>query len=140
MQASKQVLNKCNEHDGNHAAINKINLASINVDHEKNRQIAYRMEGSMTKDIEGERMVPSDVICRTKNLKFSQPRGNKPTMESAMTSEFGNNLFCNTELEDGIECKNITSDDGNLDVHPSTYPTGCPNNYSILLNKIHTQS
>jgi len=98
------------------------------------------MEGSMPTDTECATMDPRDVICTKNILNFSQPRGNGSNMENAMTSDFEENYFCEPGLAFGIGCENINSPDGNLDVHPSTYPTGCPKNYFIMLNKTHTES
>ena len=75
-----------------------------------------------------------------KNTNNSKPRRNGPNMKDALTLDFEENYDCETGLEDGIGCNVLNSQNGNLDVHPSTYPNGCPKNYFIMLNKTNTQS
>jgi len=134
------VSDKRNEHDNKHATMAGTNLASLNVDHGNNGKTTNHMAGSISTDTECAITVSRDVICTKKILKFSQPRENGTNMENAMTSGFGENYLSDTGLEVGIGCKIFNSTDGNLDVNPSTYPTGCPNNYFLLLNKTNTQS
>jgi len=78
----------------------------------------------------------------SENYKHNNPRlkTSGSNMEEALTSDLEENYFCETGLEDGTGCNAINSHDGNLDVHPSTYPNGCPKNYFIMLNKTNTQS
>jgi len=102
--------------------------------------MTFHMVGSQNANTECAPEDPSDVICAKKILKFLQSRGNETSMENEMTSECEKIGFCETGLVAGIECKKINSTDGNLDVNPSTYPTGCPNNYFVSLNKFHTKS
>jgi len=58
----------------------------------------------------------------------------------SMTSDFEDNYFCETGLENGIDFKINHSTDGNLDMRPITYPSRHLKNYFFLLNKTHTQS
>jgi len=136
----RNETDKRNEHDNEHAELAGKNLASSPVDHGNNALRTHHMAGSTTLDTECAIRASRDVICTKKNSKFSKPRRTRTNMENAMMSELRDNFCCDTGFKVGTECKDIISENGNLDVNPSTYPTGCPNNYFLLLNKTHTQS
>ena len=137
---SKQDINKG---DGNHATRNgqeHQDLSSMQMEQRNNGKTTYHMVENQNTNNECVPEDPSDVICVKKFLKFSQSRGNKTSMQNEMTSDFTKIGFRETGLVARIECKKLNSTDGNLDVDPSTYPTGCPKNYFTSLIKSHTKS
>ena len=57
-----------------------------------------------------------------------------------MTSDVKEKNCGVTEVKDGTEAVNDKSNEGTKKADPSTYPTGCPNNYFDCLNKNNTKS
>ena len=81
------------------------------------------------------------VICAQSFMKFSlsEERG-KLTNELRMTSVEKEKNCQVTGFKDGTELANEKFIEGKKEVGPSTYPTGCPNNYVDCLNKTNIKS
>ena len=136
----KQEINKCDSNHAKQYVRGQHDLSSIKPEQRNNKEMTYHMEGRQNTTTECATKDPSDATGVKKILKFSQSRGNETSTENEMTSDYENIGLCETGLVARIECKKINSSDGNLDVNPSTYPTGCPKNYFVSLNKSHTKS
>ena len=82
------------------------------------------------------------MIRGHEKMKISEvlSSGKGTSQKNIMTSDVEKESFYATELSNGIEGNKIKLSDGDLDVRPSTYPSGCPINSIDLLNKKHTQS
>jgi len=83
----------------------------------------------------------SHVICAQSFMKFSLSgeRG-KLTNKLRMTSVEKEKNCRVTGFKDGTELANEKFIEGKQEVGPSTYPTGCPNNYFDCLNKTNIKS
>jgi len=83
----------------------------------------------------------SHVICSQSFMKFSLSgeRGKLPN-ELRMTSVEKDQNCRVTGLKYGTELANEKFIEGKKEVGPSTYPTGCPNNYFDCLNKTNKKS
>jgi len=82
----------------------------------------------------------SNVICAQSFLKFSLSGRVKLTNELRMTSVEKDKNCQVMGFKDGTELANEKSIEGKNEVGPSTYPTGCPNNYFFILNKTNIKS
>jgi len=136
----KQDINKRDSNQAKRNVQGEQDLSSMQMVQRNNETTTYHTERNQNTNTECAPDDPSDVICAKKILKFSQSSGNNTSMQNEMTSDSEKIGFCETGLVAGIECKKINLTDGNLDVDPSTYPTGCPKNYSDSLNKNKVKS
>ena len=130
----KQEINKCASNHVKQNVREQQDLSSIKMYQRNNEKMTYHMVGRQNTTTEYATKDPSDVTDAKKISNFLQSRGNETSTEKEMMSDYEKIGVCATGLVDGIECKNIKLIDGDLDVNPSAYPTGCPNNYLVLLN------
>jgi len=83
----------------------------------------------------------SPVICAQSFMKFSLSGERKILPNELRMTSVEKEKNCQvTGFKDGTELANAKSIEGKSEADPSTYPTGCPNNYFDCLNKPNIKS